>query len=189
LAGEKVEKNTRATSLSLIKSDSDDDFPLKKSSDEDDDDNIETERAPLTRLSSIAVTVTICALFQLSVVNVRVLTSNETALEASVIDTETDAFGFEESFTVKVAVCPSARDDALSEDKVRDAVSASTTLIKTEEPAFPTDDEQASSVHTPTASYRESVDVGVSTKLDLTKASFSKTLSATGLMYRLCEAA
>ena len=121
----------------------------------------------------------------MSVVNVRVLTSNETALEASVTDTETDAFGFEESLTVKVAVCPSVRDDALSEDKVRDAVSTSTTLIKTEEPAFPTDDEHASSVQTPTASYRESVDVGVNTKLDLTKASFSKTLSATGLIYRL----
>ncbi len=181
-AGENVENNTLATSLSLIESDNVDDFPLKKSSEEDEVETIETDLAPLTKLSSITETTIVCAIFQSSGVNVRVLISNETALVASVIETETDAFGLDESLTVKEVDCPSVLVDALNADWVIDAESTSTTLIKTKEPALPTEDEHTSSVHTPTESYRESVEDGVKIKLDRTKASFSKILSATGLI-------
>ena len=58
----------------------------------------------MTRLSSAILTVTVCALFQLFVVNDRVLTLNDIAPVDSVIVTVTVALGLEESLTVKVVV-------------------------------------------------------------------------------------
>ena len=58
----------------------------------------------MTRLSSAILTVTVCALFQLFVVNDRVLTLNDIAPVDSVIVTVTVALGLEESLTEKVVV-------------------------------------------------------------------------------------
>jgi hypothetical protein len=119
--------------------------------------------------------------FQLLVVNDRVLTSNVTALAISATVTVTVALGFDESLTVKDADCPSVREDADSAETMIDAVSTSRMFTMIVEPALPTDDEHEESLHTPTESYRESVDDGIRVRNDCTAASFSKMLSVTAV--------
>jgi hypothetical protein len=114
-------------------------------------------------------------------VNDNELTSNDTAPVVSVTVTVTVALGFDESLTVKDVDCPSVREDADSAETMIDAVSTSTMLTLMVEPEFPTDDEHDESVHTPTESYRESVEEGINVSADCTAASFSKMLSATAV--------